>query len=583
MHGVKKSPASEAQLAALKKERAEKLQKFVYGKTLVFKKRENCEYDEELLEITGEIVKKQPNLYTVWNIRREMIELITKRKEVETVEEYRERLKGIYENELKVSLEALLSDPKSYSAWYHRDYVLTVHPKPDFKAELELCEKALSVDCRNFHCWDHRRYTAKLAKLDEKEELEFSDRLVTKNPSNYSAWHYRGTLLPKIAPNPNGNPVCIDNNRLEEEFNRIKGPTCYNTEDQTGWTYCRWLSEVSCVGPVESPILISIAFPTPSEALLVFNKAVEKELVQKTINGNLYTPISVINLPKTQNYQRTRIWKVESEDDFAFPLQVIVETERNLVQKVTKEGYSNKNFLVDFYSMKKLDLNPTSVAILNELINICKELMKDDDKNPWEPLTLARTLLLLSGPTQENVVEVESMLKRTAELDPQRRNVYKHLIDNVRLGAKICNPSETLDKLAGREEDHLDLNDLEINSVELLQLLSANIRSLNLQRNRIENTKQFNSFQLLTDLTLDDNPVKSINSTLHLPHLEFLSLARCPIESADSLKSLPTVTPNLKRLLICETPLAKNEEQLNTLRQHFEQHNFHIKIFVHYL
>lgn len=54
------------------------------------------------------------------------------------------------------------------------------------------------MDCRNFHCWDHRRVVAKMAGLDEKEELEFSDRLIKLNPSNYSAWHYRGTLMQRM-------------------------------------------------------------------------------------------------------------------------------------------------------------------------------------------------------------------------------------------------------------------------------------------------------------------------------------------------------------------------------------------------
>jgi geranylgeranyl transferase type-2 subunit alpha len=108
-------------------------------------------------------------------------------------------VKQIYDDELKVTFKGITDgNPKSYSAWYQRSWVLHQHPQPDLKAELELCEKSLGFDCRNFHCWDHRRVVAKLAGLDSDEEFAFLDRLIKANPSNYSAWHYRGTLLQNL-------------------------------------------------------------------------------------------------------------------------------------------------------------------------------------------------------------------------------------------------------------------------------------------------------------------------------------------------------------------------------------------------
>lgn len=106
----------------------------------------------------------------------------------------------IFDEELNLTKEALFSNPKSYSAWHHRFWAFKNHPQADLQKELALCEKALSYDCRNFHCWDHRRSVSKLANLTNEDELEFSNKLITINPSNYSAWHYRGTLLPKVRP-----------------------------------------------------------------------------------------------------------------------------------------------------------------------------------------------------------------------------------------------------------------------------------------------------------------------------------------------------------------------------------------------
>lgn len=123
---------------------------------------------------------------------------------------------GIFDNELTLTQEALKSNPKSYSAWHHRFWAIKHHPAANLKRELDLCEMALSLDCRNFHCWDHRRSVAKLFELGVEDELQFSDRLIAQNPSNYSAWHYRATLLPKVRPGEGG--IQISDDCFEEEM-----------------------------------------------------------------------------------------------------------------------------------------------------------------------------------------------------------------------------------------------------------------------------------------------------------------------------------------------------------------------------
>lgn len=50
------------------------------------------------------------------------------------------------------------------------------------------------------HCWDYRRAIVKKSKSSLENELKFSTDKLTKNFSNYSSWHYRSELLPRIFP-----------------------------------------------------------------------------------------------------------------------------------------------------------------------------------------------------------------------------------------------------------------------------------------------------------------------------------------------------------------------------------------------
>ena len=48
-------------------------------------------------------------------------------------------------------------NPKSYSAWFHRKWLVS-HDLVDLQRELKLLKLLLTRDTRNFHGWDYRRY-----------------------------------------------------------------------------------------------------------------------------------------------------------------------------------------------------------------------------------------------------------------------------------------------------------------------------------------------------------------------------------------------------------------------------------------
>ncbi|KAK6021566.1 protein prenyltransferase alpha subunit repeat-containing domain protein, partial [Ostertagia ostertagi] len=274
MHFVKKVPTSDEEKAAKEKERATKLKVFCTVRDRIFEKRAKGELDDEILSLTQRLLEKNPDIYTFWNIRRETIEKKIKEWEecVSTTEDEscKENCKKKIENllsgelfltqaclevckrsfvfsfvfsALESSEDCFQENHKSYAAWFHRGWTLHRQEHPDIKRELALCEKALKLDCRNFHTWDHRRVVAKLGNLGVEEELEFSNRLIAQNFSNYSAWHYRAVLLPKIQ-NAKTGEFRLDDTVIASELKKVTSAFFTDPDDQSAWVYSRWLLEM---------------------------------------------------------------------------------------------------------------------------------------------------------------------------------------------------------------------------------------------------------------------------------------------------------------------------------------------------
>lgn len=67
----------------------------------------------------------------------------------------------------------------------------------------------LSLDSRNFHGWGYRRSIVKALESNElgfqtkretmtEPEFQYTTKMIESNLSNFSAWHHRSKLLPRL-------------------------------------------------------------------------------------------------------------------------------------------------------------------------------------------------------------------------------------------------------------------------------------------------------------------------------------------------------------------------------------------------
>lgn len=133
-----------------------------------------------------------------------------------------------------------MKNPKSYSVWYHRRWCIGRYFSQDkqFLAdELQLCDRLLEVDGRNFHGWNHRRFIVGL--LDSAEfELLFTEKLLFRNFSNYSAWHNRSMLLESEFKREGGAEAILIS--LEKEISLVRKAYYTEPSDQSAWMYLLW-------------------------------------------------------------------------------------------------------------------------------------------------------------------------------------------------------------------------------------------------------------------------------------------------------------------------------------------------------
>ncbi|XP_044266716.1 geranylgeranyl transferase type-2 subunit alpha [Tribolium madens] len=228
MHGRIKVRTSEEQRLQKEKEQQKKLAAYRMGMKQILSTRNKENYDPASLHLSGQLLSVNPDIYTLWNYRKEVT--LMELKENEAGAESEEKSIEFCENELRLTEQCLLSNPKSYGSWHHRYWILNHHPKPNWQREFDLCTKYLTMDDRNFHCWDFRRLLVNKIGITLTDEIAFSTERINVNFSNYSSWHYRSTLQ-----------FLTDSESVAKELTLVQNAVFTDPIDTSAWFYLRWV------------------------------------------------------------------------------------------------------------------------------------------------------------------------------------------------------------------------------------------------------------------------------------------------------------------------------------------------------
>uniref|UniRef100_A0A8C1JBU8 Geranylgeranyl transferase type-2 subunit alpha n=1 Tax=Cyprinus carpio TaxID=7962 RepID=A0A8C1JBU8_CYPCA len=570
MHGRVKIKSTAQQEEEKRKEKEKKLKAFVSARDAVLKKRSAGEHDEEALQLTRQLLSSNPDFATLWNYRREVL------LHLETLRE-KDEVQKLYESELHFIEACLKVNPKSYGCWHHRTWVNTRLPQPDWTRELGLCDRCLSLDERNFHCWDYRRVVVKASGVSVEQELQFTDRLIGSNFSNYSSWHYRSTLLPQLHPQPapdsapNTSPspttspqfhshrVCEE--QLLKEYELSHNAFFTDPNDQSAWFYYRWLlgraereEMISCVYVSREGERVSVAFSKPvhaqSEGLMLVLDGQPQQVEWRSTHPRLrHSPVWLCDLPPGS------ISDMSNEHNLT-----IHWTEKHTHRDCALYTGCAESWCRDSATNLELFRSELSVeksSVLQAELQSCNQLLELEPQNKWCLLTIILLMRALDplGHEKETLAHFQTL----KEVDPMRSTYYSDLCSKFLI-------ENTILKMEYAEVRVFSLSNKNLTTLcHLDQLLF--VTHINLSSNQLLRLPpHFAMLQCLEVLEADDNAIENLEGLYHLPKLEEVSLRNNQICKLSDLESLASCT-KLTRLDLRGNPVHRTAHIESELSQ----------------
>ncbi|PMD53478.1 geranylgeranyl transferas-like protein type II alpha subunit [Hyaloscypha bicolor E] len=302
-HGVPRVAETTQRTEAQRLEEERQIREYRDLEDLITTKIAERQYTLEVLELTSKLLKKNPEYYTIWNVRRRLLIYGLFSKPSVSSSHSTESLntslidttKASSENSsfstttssaasttipqnpvspnhgrngttldlIKADLEfmfpIMMKYPKCYWLWNYRLWLLqeaNERLEPEvarelWKRELTLVGKMLVKDSRNFHGWGYRgRVVSELesprlgGQSMVESEFEYTTKMIhgDKGLSNFSAWHRRSKLIPRLLGERSANDEAR-RQFLDDEFELIIAAMYTDSYpyQQSAWFYYQFL------------------------------------------------------------------------------------------------------------------------------------------------------------------------------------------------------------------------------------------------------------------------------------------------------------------------------------------------------
>ncbi|PBP23709.1 geranylgeranyl transferase type 2 alpha [Diplocarpon rosae] len=302
-HGVSRTATTAQRTDAQRLAEKTEIAKYQELEDLIRVKVAERQYTVEVLELTSKLLKKNPEYYTIWNVRRRLLiyGLFYKPSDsslpsmvspstslTDTTKASSETLSSstsapsavlttipqnpsfqnpgrsgttldLIKADLEFLIPIMMEYPKCYWLWNYRLWLLeqaNMRLEPDvarelWKRELILVSRMLIKDSRNFHGWGYRRKV--VSELESvhlngeslvESEFEYTTKMIhaPKGLSNFSAWHRRSKLIPRLLDERNANDT-VRRQFLDDEFDLVISAMYTDSYPyaQSAWFYYQFL------------------------------------------------------------------------------------------------------------------------------------------------------------------------------------------------------------------------------------------------------------------------------------------------------------------------------------------------------
>ncbi|MCJ1384021.1 Rab geranylgeranyltransferase [Xylographa soralifera] len=265
-HGIPRSNEVEPRTEQVRQREFKKIEEYKGLVDLVEAKVQDQSYTLEALQLTSRLLTLNPEYYTIWNHRRRILQhrfspLISRDSSLEEQRDdnspgdLNESTLELITSDLNFVFSLLRKFPKCYWIWNHRLWLLqqasthlpVTRVRKLWEGELLLVGKMLSLDNRNFHGWGYRRIVVAALERQEirddrvgasmvKDEFDYTTRMIKTSMSNFSAWHNRSLLIPRLLDEL----AASDDDRrkmLDDELTLIQEGLYTDSRDQSLWFY----------------------------------------------------------------------------------------------------------------------------------------------------------------------------------------------------------------------------------------------------------------------------------------------------------------------------------------------------------